>query len=195
MRYSLTAALGLTLALATSPALAQEFGRSGDVSFAADRLTGVYFADEGPDFTSIAIGGSPIGFSHPYTTARLGIDFFVIDHLSVGGSLGIFHINWDAGPGDQDATGFLLYPRVGYAINFNDTFGFWPRGGLTIRNGDDEDFWFFGDEVALSFEALFFATPDHWGFNFGPTLDAGIAGDGDEALSFGLITGGVFGWL
>lgn len=198
MRYSLIAGLASTLALATTPALAQEFGKSGDVSFAADRLMGVYFASEGDfDFTVLGIGSGPMGFAHPYTTGRLGIDFFVIDQLSLGGSLAIVHFNGeDDGPGDNDATGFLIAPRVGYVINFTDSFGFWPRGGFTFRNGDDDGFFFFDDEFALTLEAIFFATPgDAWGFNFGPTLDVGLAGDDDEGLVFGLLTGGVFGWL
>jgi hypothetical protein len=184
----------VSVALAAPDARAQSFGRSGDVSFGADRLSGVYAYDDGPDFALFALGAGPTFGAHPYTTPRLGIDFFVIDHLSIGGSLAFWALSDgdDDGPGnnDNDFTGFLLYPRVGYALSFNDTFGFWPRGGLTFRTIEGND------EVALSFEANFFAIPvQHFGISFGPTLDVGLAGEGPEALVFGIITGGLFGYL
>jgi hypothetical protein len=183
-----------TVALLAPAARAQRFGRSGDVSLGADRLSGIYAFDEGADYTVFALGAGPVYGSHPYTTPRLGVDVFVIDHLSIGGSLAFWAYSDgdDEGPGNRgdDDSGFLLYPRVGYALSFNDTFGFWPRGGLTFRsfNGNDE--------VALSFEAMFFAVPvQNFGITFGPTLDAGLAGEGDEALVLGIIAGGLFGYL
>jgi hypothetical protein len=85
---------------------------------------------------------------------------------------------------------------VGYVIGFDDTWGFWPRGGVTFTSWDFNRPGGEDDEVALSFEATFFATPvEHFGFNFGPALDLGLAGDGDEAVSIGVFAGGVFGWL
>ena len=75
----------IAISLSATISRAQSFGNSGDVSFGADRLSGIYFFDEGPDFAVFALGAGPAYFSHPYTTPRLGLDFFVIDHLSIGG--------------------------------------------------------------------------------------------------------------
>jgi hypothetical protein len=174
---------------AGAPALAQEFGQSGDVSFAADRLMGLYLLDEVGDGVTLGLGGPPFG-GFIYTMPRLGIDFFIIDGLSLGGSVVIWAGDDDRVDGDDDFGGIMFEPRVGYAINFSDSFGIWPRGGLTIWN--IEDF----DGMALTAEAMFYGIPgDQWGFLFGPTLDIELVGDGSEGLAFGLIAAGVFGWL
>jgi hypothetical protein len=185
-----TATLAAATLLVTTPALAQEFGMQGDVSFAADRLMGLYILDDtGNDGLSLGLGTGPWFGLSPYTITRLGIDFFVIDSLSLGGTLA-FVLGDNEGPGDDDWNGFLLHPRVGYAIGFSDSFGIWPRGGITFWDIEGNN------EVALTAEAMFYATPgEKWGFLFGPTLDLGIAGDFDETLAFGLVAAGVFGWL
>lgn len=94
----------------------------------------------------------------------------------------------------DDDSHLIVAPRVGYAIDFSRSFGFWPRGGLTFRNddfdrGDDE-------ELALTLEAMFYGSPaEHFAFTFGPAFDLGIAGDREEAQNFGIITFGVLGWI
>jgi hypothetical protein len=168
-----------------------EFGRQGNVAFSADRLSGFYIHDQG-GFTGnvLALGASASRFS-AYTTARFGVDGVVVDHLTIGGNLAL----WSLG-GDADGFGFLIYPRVGYVINFGQSFGFWPRGGLTFTSWDGGAWWREDSEMALSFEANFFGVAtSNFGFTFGPSLDLGVAGDGPMARSFGIIAGGVFGWL
>lgn len=190
LAVSLASASALAVLSISPAASAQAFGSKGDVSFAADRLMGVYIDDPGagPNQTVFALGQQPFGGF--YDTARLGIDFFVIDHLSIGGSLGYFHVNVDRPRGDTSADGFLFSPRVGYALDFSDSFGFWPRGGFTIRNLEGDD------EVALTLEGMFYASPaPHFAFTFGPAFDIGIAGDNDEEQSFGLVTMGILGWI
>lgn len=177
----------LAALLIASPAEAQRFGRRGDLSFGADRLMGLYIGNrDGGDRLSLGLGGAVPG-SHPYLTPRLGIDYLVIDHLSVGGSFALWYV--DGRHGNDDEFGVLLYPRVGGVFNFGDHFGIWPRGGFTFRS-------FYDDEFALTAELPFFATPtDHFGFTFGPTVDVGLAGDGGEAFVFGIAAAGVFGWI
>jgi hypothetical protein len=189
MRHLLIPLAALSIGLVTSPARA-EFGNQGDVSFGADRLMGIWIHDEGGfDGTGFGLGLSP-GFG-AYSTARFGFDFVVVDHLTIGGNLGLVFYG-----GDADGTGILVYPRVGYVIAFDDTWGFWPRGGITILHADNDFRRGGDDEVALTFEATFFAAAvEHFGFTFGPAIDIGLAGDGDEARSFGVVAGGVFGWL
>ncbi len=186
---SLVAAAGL---FAAPDALAQNFGQKGDLSISADRLFGLYLTNDVAlsDGFLMALGIGPI-VAFPYTTARLGVDYFVIDHLSVGGNLGIiFGDDNNSFGGDDDFTAFLIEPRVGYAVNISDKFGIWPRGGITFFDIDDFD------GFALTLEAPFFFTPtDGFGLAFGPSFDIELAGDGDEGFVFGIVSTGVFGWL
>jgi hypothetical protein len=178
------AVIGAVVFLGAAQAQAQQFGKQGDISFAGDRLMGFYIADADradSQFT-MGIAGPPLCCSI-FQSPRLGIDGFIIDHLSLGGSIWIWHYS---GP---DRTGLLFGPRVGYAIPFSEHFGIWPRGGLTFWNTSRDD----NDGIALTAEAMFYATPGEWGFLFGPTLDFEF--DDPNWRSFGLIAGGVFGWL
>ena len=57
-------ALALFMALTSVGGRAHAFGQKGDVSFAADRLMGIYLMKEGPDDqTVIGLGAPPA--SHP----------------------------------------------------------------------------------------------------------------------------------
>jgi hypothetical protein len=176
---------GLALATLASSASAQTFGRQGDISFSAERLMGLYLVDDGARATYIGLGAPAP--DHSYANARLGVDGFVTDHLSVGGALALWSIDPAHG---GSVTGGLIAPRIGYAIDFSRAFGFWPRGGLTYRNvGGDE-------ELALTLEGMFYASPaPHFAFTFGPAIDLGLVGDGAEARSFGVVTFGIMGWI
>jgi hypothetical protein len=78
-----------------------------------------------------------------YTTFWLApsADFFVIDHLSIGGLIEYAHtstsedVNVVGAPTQTvnlpSTTDFTLLPRVGYLIPIGgDRFGIWPRGGV-----------------------------------------------------------------
>jgi hypothetical protein len=182
------ASLALSVALVFSgrSARCQVLGGSGDVAFAAERLMGVYLYDDGGDGTAFGLGAPVPDWG--YRTARLGIDYFPSRHFSIGGAFAYFSDDPD-GPGDGP-DGFLIAPRIGYAIDIGRSFGFWPRGGITVRdrNGDSE--------LALTLEGVFWAAPaPHFAFTFGPAFDIGIAGDDDESRSLGLITVGILGWI
>lgn len=182
-------ALGFTGATVAPSAHAQAFGNKGDMTFSAERLMGVYFYDEGISSTHIALGISPLaGVATPYLMPRLGFDYFVIDNLSLGGSLGFGDV--DPEGNNNSTSGALVAFRVGYAIEFSKVFGFWPRGGFTYRNfGSNEEF-------ALDLEANFYAAPvEHFAITFGPLMDLGIAGTGPEAKNFALLSAGILGWI
>lgn len=180
-------ALGLFIALICSGSRAHAFGHKGDVSFAADRLMGIYLYKDGPEDVTLVGLGAPAA-AHPYTNARLGIDGFITESLSIGGSFAYW--SYDG------ANAVLFSPRVGYAIEFSNSFGFWPRGGITYRSnstggGRDRD-----EELALTLEGMFYGCPtNHFAFIFGPAFDIGLVGDGAEAKNLGLLTAGVLGWL
>src|SRR5262245_42492553 len=133
MKHELSA-LVLTLALVT-PALAsaQEIGAKGDAIFSVDRLmgiTGSHYRGEEPanvqedDWLSLSFGwrGS-LNTLTPFNTPRFAFDYLVIDHLSVGGSLGIDSVAED--DNNIDFTFFEISPRVGYLYSFGKVVAIW----------------------------------------------------------------------
>jgi hypothetical protein len=84
---------------------------------------------------------------NPYTTPRFSVDYAVIDHLTLGGSIG-FMTSSGSTDDKNTATGvtrsqdhdsasaFVLTPRVGYYLPF-DMFGLWLRGGFTFYHLSD----------------------------------------------------------
>jgi len=194
---------------ATRLAAAQELGRKGDAVFSAERLmgiTGTHVSGEsgGRDYDedrtslSFAWRGSPS--SSPFDVPRLAFDYFAIDHLSIGGSLGYSSTAPDEG---GDASAFLLAARVGYVYAFGRVVGIWPRGGfsyhsLNIDNGFDEN------GFGLTLECPFtFSPAAHWAFSVGPSFDVDLFGERDPSpvsaedrkyRMFGL-QAGVLGWF
>lgn len=160
IRRTLTLAAALfSLGLATREAGAQEptgFGDRGQL--AIDQISGFrlssvgglsYYGPIGVSLSSITTRalGTPGNITEDdtfhYTTFWLApsADFFVIDHLSVGG---LIEFATTSTSEDRNVTGqpqqtinlpsttdFTLLPRVGYLIPIGgDRFGIWPRGGL-----------------------------------------------------------------
>jgi hypothetical protein len=209
MKHALSALIvsfGLSL-----PALAsaQELGHKGDVVFSVDRLMGVtgthVSGNRGPaeyhdDFTSLSFGwrATPDGLS-PFDVPRFAFDYLIIDHLSIGGSLGYASVDADQ---QNDFSTFIIAPRIGYAYAFGRVVGIWPRGGFTyhstnVDNGFDEK------GFALTLECPFtFSPTQHFAFHIGPTFDIDMFGDRDNRVddgdrtyrAFG-INGGLLGWF
>jgi len=183
-------ALGLTAGTLARPAAAQAFGNKGDIAISAERVMGINFYDEGAETGNQSVTFIGLGIGHrtpfPYLIPRIGFDYFVIDSLSIGGALGFGDVSARNGTN----SGAMIAPRVGYALEFSKVFGFWPRGGFTYRNfGSNEEF-------AFTLEAMFYAAPvEHWAIIFGPLMDLGLAGSGDEAKNFSLISAGMLGWF
>jgi hypothetical protein len=181
------------------------FGSAGQFAISADRLTGVSHTsiktEQGEvtstqSMTTITLFTNTLeGRTSAYSYPRLGADYFVIDSLSIGAALGIVHSsssneieqgNNSLETDGPSQTGFLIYPRVGYALMFQDNFGFWPRGGLTYASAsstqeandeDEDDSETSQSALAFSLEALFVFSPvPHVAFTGGPTLDLGLSG-------------------
>jgi hypothetical protein len=182
----------LTLAARSN---AQPFYDAGEISVALERGFGIHHVSESGendagqewDSSSTVIGIGWAGAVTPFHWTRAAIDGFIIDQLSLGGSIGFYSQS-----GDSDGNGFLFAPRVGYAIPLSRVFTFWPRGGLTYYDQGDRSVF------GLSGEAMFVASPDpSWGILFGPTLDLGFFGDdGDNdytAIAIGFPAVGIMG--
>ena len=177
MWFGILAAMVFAARGASAQAVGAAFGQKGQVAISAERLLGVYVLDAEAehDGTSTGFGpGGPIPVARktennsttfallgsgasvgPAAIPRLAVDFFVIDQLSIGGSLlywsdstesettGTNTVGGTPDPIDRDRTetdthvvGFS--PRVGYAYMFSPTFGIWPRGGFSYVNQKTE---------------------------------------------------------
>jgi hypothetical protein len=180
-------AIAATITL-TAEASAQSLGRRWDVTVSAERLFGIYGidieAEDGQgDTNSFEPSSTGFGFQPPvglFDVPRLGVDVFIVDRLSLGGSLGFYSYDPDTNSDDSDEiSGFLFAPRVGYVIPFNQKWGFWPRGGFTyvsqeISGPSARD----RNQFALSLEGLFYFMPaPNVGFTASPVFDFGLTGE------------------
>ena len=174
--------------------------------FGAERLLGLQHVsvnEERPnqpdreyDYNEFTLGWSPTGSA--LTAPRFGFDAFLNNGLSLGVSGGYF--SFDDNDRDDDRSGVLFAPRVGYLWDFTDSIGFWLRGGL--------GYYSFGREYHLSGMALggegafVFAPSSNFAFMVGPFFDATVfgeqehqAGDTDEHYRVFGVSGGIMGWV
>ncbi len=204
MKRPFSCALGAAALLASSSAWAQTYGTSAfgtkhQLVISAERLFGFYHdsattttnnVDNTVKTDSFSLLSSPIPLQGQaiwsYGSPRVAGDFFVIDHLSVGGSLGYSHISLSqpAGPNMSfsiSGDSWLLAPRVGYSYAFSDLVGIWPRAGFTYRtvSGGNAS----AHDLALTLEVPFvFTVIPHVAFWGGPTLDLGLSGSQDTPV-------------
>jgi hypothetical protein len=222
--------VGVAVSLAASGALAQEasaeataavpapaagagFGHSGQLAIGVERLFGFVSSStkEEPDVANPTtttrrstefslIGRFPVS---AYQFPRLGVDYFLADSISVGGSLVFSRISNEqesenaAGSGTLDlptVTTFLIAPRAGYALIFSDMLGIWPKAGLTFfttsasvdiidpatgaKAGERTTS---ANGLSLSVEVPLVISPvDHLAFTVGPALDFPLTGSGSD---------------
>lgn len=183
----------------------------------AERLFGVVGTGtdtDGEDSDSLRLsllwGHGPVApgtaMGAPYDRPRIAFDYFIIDNLSLGGSLGFYTWSWSVDDEDAgDGGGFLLSPRVGYMVDINDMLGFWPRGGFTYVRDSVEDPDVVVTATALSVEApLYILVNKTLAVSVGLTIDLGIGGEVErdapapdqdqEHNQFGIQVG-LAGWL
>lgn len=195
----------------------RDFGRAGVFAVGVERLfgfaktSGKVTIDEGTVKTErelentsfYFLGGNSQSetdsFAGPYVVPRLGLDYFVVDRVSVGAA---FTYASDSGKFDETVSGqnnrnqydvsqtsILIAPRAGYAYMFSESVGIWPRAGVsyvTIKSVQDD-----GQNkaessqnmLALGVEALLVVLPvPHAGFTVGPTVDFPLVGSGKEPV-------------
>jgi hypothetical protein len=201
LRSVLRAAVVLSAVLAASPALAADMGTAGTLYIGAERMFGLSFNHEKQtpaggtitnSHTDIGLLWNP-GLNSPYTIPRMGVDFAVIDNLTVGAGLGFWTSSASRkteGGGatvDQDGdttTAILLSPRVGYIIGLSDKVGIWLRGGFTYfsisssspeQNGTKRTNSSNG--LAFSLDPIFVVSPvEHFGLFGGLMVDLPLSG-------------------
>lgn len=100
-----------------------------------DQLAGMHI----DGITGVGFAG-PVGIAYRQqgdtktTTAWLApsADLFVLEHLSVGGTIEIAH-TW----GSMASTTLSFVPRVGFYVPVSDRLGIWPRAGVGYTRVDD----------------------------------------------------------
>jgi hypothetical protein len=208
MKLSFQCAFGAAALLVSASAGAQtyntaNFGVKGQLAISAERLFGFYHdsatvtannVDNTLKSDSFSFLSSPIPLTGTslwsYGAPRVAGDYFVIDHLSLGGAVGYSHISVSRpGPGNTTLStsgdSFLFAPRVGYAHMFTNLIGLWPRAGFTYRTlsaGDNSS-----HDLALTLEVpVMFTVIPHVAFWGGPTFDIGLGGS--QSTQAGAVT-------
>src|SRR5262249_47216936 len=135
---------------AAAPARAEIAG-AGTLVISAERLFG-FSANEVTTATQngdVSTSRTDFGLlwgstTNVYMIPRVGVDYLVIDGLSVGASLGFFVSSNDAGTvngitsvqtSGPTSTRFLIAPRAGWVHGLGGRLGIWLRGGLTYYYG------------------------------------------------------------
>jgi hypothetical protein len=132
---------------------------------------------------------------------RPAIDYFVIDHLSVGAFTGL---EYSSAPGGSVTT-YGIGPRVGYDIPFTERFSIWPKAGLSFNSTTVKfDASSIGGinvpssstsntALALNLYAPVMFHSHHYFVGFGPSLDADLSGNAKTTTVSGRLVVG--GWL
>jgi hypothetical protein len=124
------------------------------------------------------------------TTINLApaVDYFVMDHFSVGGFL---RFDWTHVP-DGHSTVFGIGPRVGYDIPFSSIFSVWPKLGLSFattsqsQNGGSSET---SNNLALNiFVPVMLHPAEHFFLGFGPAFDVDLTGKVKSTTIAGRLT-------
>jgi hypothetical protein len=132
---------------------------------------------------------------------RPGVDYFVIDRLSLGAFFGVAHESLPTGSSTTIGVG----PRAGYDIAFSDQFSIWPKAGfsynstsvkadaMTVGGFEVPESETDNNAIALNLFAPIMFHTHHYFAGIGPALDADLSGDA-KATTFAVhVTLG--GWL
>ncbi len=171
MRRSIFAAkVACALAIVPGAAFAQgapgdEFGHAGQLAIQADlqlHLEGNSYSDNGGSGSDILI--------------QPAADYFVIDHLSVGGAVILDIASYNNNGHGSTTTTFGIAPRVGYNIPIVDRLSFWPdlfisySAASTSNNGPSDDVFALG-----VFAPVLFHPVPHFFVGLGPNLSTELS--------------------
>ncbi|HYJ10884.1 MAG TPA: hypothetical protein VEX18_17800 [Polyangiaceae bacterium] len=163
------------------------FGSRGQVAISSEA---------GATLTHTTVSGSDDSSTN--FVLRPGVDYFLIDRLSLGAFVGI---DYESLTGIS-TTRFGVGPRVGYSLGFSNHFSLWPRVGVSYNSSTIKTDAIAGfapesevsnNAVALNlFAPLLFHT-NHYFAGVGPALDVDLSGDA-KATTFAIrVTLG--GWI
>ncbi len=206
------------------------FGQQGQFIVSADRLFDLFaFSRNSQDLfnanpgdnktvqtsTQTSMGilwGStfPTGSENFYTVPRLGFDYTIVDHVTVGGELVVFftlggststehdHPNGSTTTDSADNPGWTVFgiaPRGGYILQLTDLFSLWLRGGFSIYTANSKSTTTLGNtttttsngvqQFAIDLDPQLVITPiHHAGFTVGLTGDIPIGGGHSQEVNF-----------
>jgi hypothetical protein len=169
---------------------AGEFGNEAQLAISSDA---------GLSISNTSVDG--VDDSTTSVILRPAVDYFLVDHLSIGGFLGLDHTS----TGGSSVTSWSIGPRVGYDIPLSNRVSVWPKIGVSFASTS-----FDGDEVDLPgvdvdedetntavqlnlFVPFLFHPVDHFFIGFGPALDQDLSGDAKATTIAGRLTLG--GWM
>jgi hypothetical protein len=163
------------------PALAQEtvgahvtpgsptsmFGSRGQIAISSEA---------GATYTHTSVSG--VSGATTSLVLRPGVDYFVIDRLSIGAFVGIDRKTTPA----ESTTTWGIGPRVGYDIAFSDHFSIWPRIGfsynsISLKVDEPVSVSNSNHAIALNLFAPFLFHTNHYFAGVGPALDTDLSGD------------------
>ena len=120
----------------------------------------------------------------PSVVPRVGADFFVIDALSLGGSIGYYGTSAEVTRDGNNVSadlgtvgGFAFAPRVGWLVDLPKDWSMWLRGGPALfigQLGNDQDLWHFQLDVEVLFN---FLMTESFGLSIGPAMAIPITGN------------------
>jgi hypothetical protein len=167
-------------------------------------VTSTTVREETASSTTIGLFGlnseGPLGAFTPTSLAsmpRLALDVLPVRGFSLGGSFAFLTRSGDVEgttsvPSDVTHGTLVFYPRVGYAVAFNETVGFWPRAGIAYERDwvtlkvPDPSGGTVEATVSMSFtnvvvEGVFFVSPmEHFAIVGGPYGEIAVAGSLDS---------------
>lgn len=186
----------LCLMASAGSAQSGEIGTPGTLVFGAERLFGIYFSHQSMEgvgdveyeLDAFVFGVGWSANASPLTIPRVGGDYFLDEHLTVGGNLGLY-----VAGGDADDTGVYVGGRVGYSLRLSHEISFWPRGGIAFAAAEETS------AFVINLEGMFTLSPaENWAVLAGPVLDLGLAGERNDddysEILFGIMVGMV-GWF
>lgn len=174
---------------------APEFGGPGTFAIGVEDITGYYarqlkFWDRTDRTVELSRSNLSLGFATG--GVRLGVHYFLIPGLSLGGTVG-YESNsasntYQDNPGTWTTdiptnTRIVIAPKVGYALMFTDKVGLWFRGGLGYerykqRNAEGGGQGYSRDSFLMaSADILFVWSPvPHFGLLIGPVFENSLTG-------------------
>jgi len=170
------------------------FAERGSIALSAEDVTGYYAQSlKYWDRNNRTVELSRSGLSAGIATGgvRLGVHYFLMKGLSLGGTLGFESVagsnTYQDNPGTWSTyvptnTRLVIAPRVGYALMFTDNVGLWFRGGLGYerlkqRYAEAGENYSRESFLLASADILFVWSPfPHFGLLIGPTGDRSLLG-------------------
>ncbi|WP_146651897.1 hypothetical protein [Labilithrix luteola] len=175
------------------PVPAVSFGRKNELAISSD--AGLLIANT-----------TTQGFHGSTTTITVlpSVDYFLVDHFSIGGFVGLNYTRREGG----HTTQFLTGPRVGYDIPVGRYLSVWPKLGLSVSstsqsvdivdlttNTTSKQSTSHTNMAVNVFVPVLVHPVEHFFVGFGPALDADITGDTKTTTISGRLTiGGYLGF-